>query len=94
MFKVAQGKTDMFWETWIKHMPPQLISRNKWFHTRDNLEIGDFVINLEQGMKGKSAPRSQWKKGVITKAHPGIDGLVRSCSTNSKNSVLLLRGGN
>ena len=91
MFKVAQGKTDVFWETWIRHLPPQLINRNKWFHTRDNLEIGDFVINLEPGMKGKSAPRSQWKKGIVTKVHPGTDGLVRSVTIRDSNHTELVR---
>ena len=91
MLKVAQGKTDIFWETWIKHMPPQLISRNKWFHTRNNLEIGDFVINLEPGMKGKYAPRSQWKKGIVTKVHPGTDGLVRSVTIRDSNHRELVR---
>ena len=91
MFKIAQGKIDMFWETWIKHMPPQLLSRNKWFHSRDNLEVGDFVINLEPGMKGKAAPRSQWKKAVVSKVHPGADGLVRNVTIRDANQSELKR---
>ena len=59
-------------------MPPQLNYRNKWFHTRDNLENGDYVIILEKGMKGQTAPRSLWKKGIVIATHPGTDGLVRS----------------
>ena len=72
-------------------MPPQLISRNKWFHTRDNLEVGDFVINLEPGMKGKCAPRSQWKKGIVTDVHPGTDRLVRSVTIPDANHKELVR---
>ena len=91
MFKIAQGKIDMFWETWIKHIPPQLISRNKRFHSRNNLEVGDFVINLEPGMKGKTAPRSQWKKGIVTDVHPSADGLVRSVTIRDSNQTELKR---
>ena len=78
MFRIIQGKIDMFWKIWLKHMPPQLNFRNKWFHTRENLGKGDYVIILEKGIKGKSAPRSFWKKGIVTDIHPGTDGLVRT----------------
>ena len=43
MFSVVQNKVDIFWKTWTKHLPPQLNVRNKWFHPRRNLEVGDFV---------------------------------------------------
>ena len=43
LLKVIQNQVDIFWNTWMKDMPPQLNCRNKWFHTRDNLEPGDFV---------------------------------------------------
>ena len=76
--KVIQKQVDIFWNTWMKHMPPQLNCRNKWFHTRDNLEPGDFVIILEPGMKENTAPRSTWRKAIVTAIHPGSDGLVRS----------------
>ena len=91
MFKIAQGKVDAFWTTWINHIPPQLINRNKWFHTRENIEVGDFVIILEPGLKGKTAPRSTWKKGVVTKTHPSHDGLVRSVTIRDANHQELVR---
>ena len=78
MFKTVQTRVEVFWETWLRHMPPQLLPRNKWFHPRDNLEIGDFVIVFEQGFKGKSAPRATWTKAIVTAVHPSGDGLVRS----------------
>ena len=77
MYKVVQNRVNTFWSTWVKHIPPQLLSRNKWYHSRDNLQVGDFVIILEKGMKG-CLPRSLWKKAIVTKVHPGKDGLVRS----------------
>ena len=78
MFKTVQTRVDVFWETWLRHMPPQLLPRNKWFHPRENLEVGDFVIVFEQGFKGKSAPRATWTKAIVSAVHPSADGLVRS----------------
>ena len=83
--KVVQGKVESFWNTWIRHMPPQLNSRNKWYHPRGNLEKGDFVIVVETGMKGATAPRSLWKKAIVTDANPGSDGLVRSVTIRHSN---------
>ena len=67
-------------------MPPQLNARNKWYHSRDNLEKGDFVLVFEKGMKGAAAPRSLWKKAIIADVHPGSDGLVRSVTIRDSNS--------
>ena len=78
LLKVIQNQVYIFWNTWMKHIPPQLNYRNKWFQTRDNLEPGDFVIILEPEMKGNTAPRSTWRKAIVTAIYPGSDGLVRS----------------
>ena len=78
MFNVAQNKVASFWDAWLKNMPPQLIERSQWFRSRDNLQVGDFVLVLEPGLKRKTAPRSVWKKAIITEIHPSKDGLVRS----------------
>ena len=71
-------------------MPPQLLCRNKWYHPRENIEIGDFVIILEKGVKG-AAPRSLWKKAIVTEVHPGDDGLVRSVTVRDSNHLMYKR---
>ena len=78
MLKGVQCKIDAFWISWLQHIPPQLNIRSKWFHTRSNLEKGDYVLVLEVGLKGKTAPRSLWKKAIVIEPHKGSDGLVRS----------------
>ena len=78
LFSVAQNKISSFWTTWLKNIPPQLVEKSPWFHTRDNLQVGDFVIILEPGLKRSTAPLSVWSKAVVTKTHPSADGLVRS----------------
>ena len=91
MFKIVQDKVDIFWRTWLRHIPPHLNSRNKWFHPRENLEIGDYVLVLESEMKGNFAPRSLWKKAIVIQVHPGNHGLVRRSVTikdSNKNKYL------
>ena len=51
IFKVVQNRVNVFWDSWLKNIPPQLLSRNKWFPQRSNLEIGYFVIVVEKGIK-------------------------------------------
>ena len=86
MFKDTLNQVNVFWNTWIKHLPPQLISRNKWFHSRENLEKGDFVIVSEKGLKGPTlTPRSLWKKAIVIDTHPSSDGLVRSVTIQDSN---------
>ena len=85
MLKNVQGKIETFWNSWMKHIPPQLNIRNKWFHTRNNLEKGDYVLLLETSIKNKPAPRSLWKKAIVVDTHPGSDGLVRSVTIRDAN---------
>ena len=91
MLRNVQGKVDAFWQCWLKHMPPQLNSRNKWFHPRTNLEKGDYVLVFEPGMKNKAAPRSLWRKAIVTEAHAGTDGLVRSATIKDCNQNTYVR---
>ena len=57
MLKVAEKQVAKFWDIWMRHIPPQLLFPNKWFRSRDNLKVGDFVINLQPGMKNGTLPR-------------------------------------
>ncbi|XP_064096519.1 uncharacterized protein LOC135208343 [Macrobrachium nipponense] len=77
MVEVAQQRIQIFWETWIRYMPPQLVQRSKWFHPKQNLQVGDLVLLLEPGLKGGVAPRGLWRRGLVERIHPGKDGLVR-----------------
>ena len=75
--RVAHFFIKVFWESWMRNMPPQLLLRSKWFKTRQNLKEGDYVIILEPGLHGHLAPRGLWEHAVVEKPLPGQDGLVR-----------------
>ncbi|XP_071943723.1 uncharacterized protein [Antedon mediterranea] len=74
---IAQRRVHAFWDCWMCHMPPQLVQRSKWFHPRENLQIGDLVLVLEPGLKGVAAPRGHWRRGIVEDVKPGKDNLVR-----------------
>ncbi|KAK2193593.1 hypothetical protein NP493_11g06017 [Ridgeia piscesae] len=75
--KALQQRVHVFWETWLRYMPPHLTARSKCFHPRQNLEVGDLVLLLQPGLKGGVAPRALWQCAVVSDVHPGDDGLVR-----------------
>ena len=77
MLKVAEKQVAKFWDIWMRHILPQLLFPNKWFRSRDNLKVGDFVINLQPGMKNGTLPRRLWKKAIVHEVHPSQDNLVR-----------------
>ena len=85
LLRNIQGKIDTFWDCWLKHIPPQLNNRKKWFHTRKTLEKGDYVLLLEPGLKHNTAPRSLWKKAIVVDTNPGSDGFVRSVTIRDAN---------
>jgi hypothetical protein len=56
----------------MKYFAPNLLPRNKWFRKRENVQVGDLVLELDSKLK-----RCQWKMALITDVYPGSDGLVR-----------------
>ncbi|XP_077970820.1 uncharacterized protein LOC144425210 [Styela clava] len=91
MLKVAENRVEVFWKTWMKHIPPQLLLANKWFRTRRNLQVGDYVSILQPGFKGGSAPRGLWKKALVHNIMPSSDGLVRSVTIKDSDGNLYNR---
>ncbi|CAB4029374.1 Hypothetical predicted protein [Paramuricea clavata] len=77
MLKIAEKQVTMFWDTWLRHIPPQLLLPNKWFRARDNLKEGNFVINLQPGLKRGTLRRGLWKKGIVREVQSSQDNSVR-----------------
>jgi hypothetical protein len=48
-----------FWCAWQKYFTPTLLPRNKWYRARDNLQVGDIVLELG------GTPRRKWKMAVV-----------------------------
>lgn len=69
--KSTQKRIDDFWVCWKKYFAPTLLERNKWFRTRENLQAGDLVLELD------ATPRRKWKMALVKEVFPGNDQLVR-----------------
>ena len=91
ILRVAEKQVAKFWDIWMHYIPPQLLPPKKWFRSRDNLKVGDFVINLQPGMKGGTLPRGLWKKAISHEVHPSQDNLVRSVTSRDRDGNLYKR---
>ena len=50
----------------------KFITRNKWFRTRENVQVDDLVLEVDPNHK-----RSKWKLARVIATYSGNDGLVR-----------------
>ena len=80
LLRSVQNRAGEFLTCWIKHCAPTLLPRNKWFHKRENVKVGDLVLELNPNRK-----RTQWEMALITDTYPGKDGLVRKVRIRTRN---------
>ncbi|XP_049332403.1 uncharacterized protein LOC125799519 [Astyanax mexicanus] len=71
-WKRVQALAETFWARWRREYLSTLQTRQKWQSLKPNLKAGDVVL-----MKDCQAKRNQWPMGIIVKAIPSKDGLVR-----------------
>ena len=81
LLRSTQNRVGEFWTYWMKYFAPNLLPRNKWFRVKENVEVGDLVLELDPNRK-----RSQWKMALITETYPGNDGLVRKVRMKAHNA--------
>ena len=72
MLRSTEKRVNDFWCCWMKYFAPNLLPRNKWFRTRENVKVGDLVLELDSKHK-----RCQWKLAIVNATYPGNDGCVR-----------------
>ena len=82
-WRQVQYMADQFWRRWVSEYLPLLQSRNKWNEVQTNLKQGDVVLVLEE-----NTPRGLWPLGVVARAHPSADGLVRSVTVKTRSNEL------
>ena len=44
MLRSTEKRVNDFWSCWMKYFAPNLLPRNKWFLTRENVKVGDLVL--------------------------------------------------
>ena len=72
LLRVSKTELLNFWACWLKYFATSLLPRNKWFRKRENVKIGDLVLELNPHRN-----RLQWEMALIVDTYPGEDGLVR-----------------
>ena len=72
LLRSTQDRVNEFWKCWMRYFAPNLLPRNKWFRTRENVEADDLVLELDPNQK-----RSRWNLARVVATYPGNDGLVR-----------------
>ena len=80
LVRCVQSRVCEFWNSWLKYFAPHLLPRNKWFRTRDNLQVGDLVLEVDPKHK-----RTKWSMAIIVATYPGSDGLVRKVRIKTKD---------
>jgi len=69
------------WQRFFKEIVPMLGPRQKWSQEKENLAVGDVVIELD-----KNLPRGVWRLMRVSQIFPSKDGLVRRVEVMSTNN--------
>ncbi|XP_058652120.1 uncharacterized protein LOC131552381 [Onychostoma macrolepis] len=69
----SQVLADQFWSSFIKNYLPSLQSRQKWYSTSTDINLGSVVLMVDPQL-----PRAYWPIGRVTKVYPSADGHVRT----------------
>ena len=73
-WKRVHALVNKFWKQFLCEYIPLLSKREKWQTVRENLQVGEVVLQLDP-----NTPRGQWKLAVVEEVHLGADGKVRRC---------------
>nr|CAH7749573.1 unnamed protein product [Callosobruchus chinensis] len=73
-YEGLQKLMQTFWRRWKKDYLQQLQTRTKWLESNGTpIREGTLVFLADE-----NTPPLHWKRGRVTKLHPGSDGIVRS----------------
>ena len=67
LLRVSKTELLNFWACWLKYFATSLLPRNKWFRKRENVKIGDLVLELNPHRN-----RLQWEM-VLTPTQARMD---------------------
>lgn len=71
-WKRVQVLADEFWYRWRREYLSTLHCRRKWPQKELDIKEGDVVL-----LKEKQTKRNEWPMGIIVKAVPSEDGMIR-----------------
>ena len=80
LLRSRDDRVNEFCKCWIKYFAPNFLPRNKWFRTREDVKVGDLVLELDNKYR-----RSQWRMALIIDTYPGNDNHVRKVRIKTAN---------
>ncbi|XP_043472072.1 uncharacterized protein LOC122504847 [Leptopilina heterotoma] len=89
-WQFLQQRLQYFWSRWSSECLQRHLSRSKWFHQRNEIQVGSLVL-----ITNEHTPPSKWPLARVIKLHPGNDGLtrvviIRSATTTLKRPIAKL----
>ena len=73
-YEQAQYLSNQVWKRFLKEYVPNLTERDKWEGKRRDVQVGDFVLVIDD-----NTPKGEWPRGRVVEAIPSkVDGHVRS----------------
>ena len=81
-WRQANYLVDLFWKRWTREYLPLLQARSKWHKPRDNLQLNDVVLVVDE-----NASRGQWPLGRVMEVYPDKRGVVRFVDVRMGKSV-------
>ena len=78
LWRQSQALANFFWRRFTKEYLTSLTERKKWKENRQNLKVGDVVLETEPNQ-----PRGIWPLGRVVSTHSGQDGRVRAVTVRN-----------
>jgi len=82
-WQLVRKALQSFWRRWSREYLHTLQSRQKWFHQKPSLSVGDVVI-----INSPSLPPIAWHLGQVIEVHPGADQVVRVATVKTAEEIL------
>ena len=83
----VQALVDQYWKQFLESYIPLLNQRKSWQKERDNVEVGEIVLQLDP-----NRPRGQWELGVVVEVFRNDKDLkVRRCKIRTGTGALYVR---
>ncbi|XP_033127427.1 uncharacterized protein LOC117125136 [Anneissia japonica] len=79
----VQYLASLFWTRWKREYFPLLQKRHKWTTPRQNVEVSDIVLLVNETL-----PRGRWPMGKVLSVYRSQDGRVRSVDVKVARGVL------
>ena len=80
--KSVQRRVCQFWQCWMKYSAPNLLIRTKWNEKKENVGVGDLVLEIDSKRK-----RGKWQMALVEEVFPSGNDLVLKVKIKTSKGV-------